>query len=332
MNALAHAPGDAGLLPGWLVLAVAVLVAVGLFMLLLRAQSFRLPAVLLVLVGGLVIGYSVVLLHQKQVREEAARAEEQAIKARATALDAALASSGLACLDAPTEVVARCEEVVFARPETVAAARVLVRGRLLLLADADALSHRTASPALVALTAVWREGLARDPFGLVAVVLREDFTCADGQCPAARSLGASSRAPASLNDKTFENLYATHSARWSDAAPARLRPAADLPAPTVESPAGPPGLAVVPPAASPASAPPQAEPPAEAPAPPAPVVVAPVAVAPVEAAPVPAAEAPLPPVRPPVPSAARSPATPRPAARRPGAATEPDVPPPGSLQ
>ncbi|WP_454916723.1 hypothetical protein [Xanthobacter sediminis] len=318
MNALALTAAS-----GWMVLAAAVAAAAGVLVLLLRAQSFRLPALVLVLVGLLVVAYGLVLLDQRQAERQALRAEELAIEARATGLDGALAASGLACMDALADMAAGCEQVVFARPETVAAARALLRARLLLLRDADTLSRRAPESDLGMRMAAWREPLARDPFGLVAVVLREDFSCADAHCAPARLLGEGAQAAANAANKRFETLYATHAARWNppapeperaSAIPAEPQPAAPQPVPAPESAGG-------------------------AAAPPAPGATGAGAPASGAEALLPAAEAPLPPSRPAIPSAPRpQPAAPRPVVRQPASAPadepaeEPAALPPGSLQ
>jgi len=78
-----------GVEPGWLVLAAAVVAAAGLLVLLLRAESFRLPAVALLFVGLLVVAYGLVLLNRQQAEQQVLHAEVQAIEARATSLDGA---------------------------------------------------------------------------------------------------------------------------------------------------------------------------------------------------------------------------------------------------
>ncbi|MDQ0504343.1 hypothetical protein [Xanthobacter agilis] len=215
MNSFALAMGGAEPVPGWLVVAVAATFAVAVFVLLQRAQSYRLPALLLVVIGVLVLGYAIVVLSRRAAEEQALKAEAQALSIRATALDGSLAASGLACVDALDDMAAHCEDIVFARPQTVAATRALVRARLMLLRDADTLLRRAPAADVAALVEVWRQPLARDPFGLVAVVLREDFSCADGTCTAARLLGEGSRAAENESKRTFETLYAAHAARWS---------------------------------------------------------------------------------------------------------------------
>lgn len=311
MHAFALAAEGTNAVPGWLVLAAAVAAAAGVLVLLMRAQSFRLPAVVLVLVGLLVVAYALVRLNRQAAEQHALRAEVQAIEARATGLDGALAASGLACMDALADMAAGCEQVVFARPETVAAARALLRARLLLLMDADALSRRAPSSDLETLLAAWRAPLAQDPFGLVAVVLREDFSCADERCTPARLLGEGSQAAANAKNKRFETLYAAHAARWSPpAAPAEPQTVAPAPAPPI-----------VPPPQAPATG--AAEGAGEPPAPSEPTE-----------APLPAPDAPLPPPRPALPAAERpQPAAPRPVRPAPPAPEEaPATVPPGALQ
>ncbi|MFG1417500.1 hypothetical protein V5F38_08165 [Xanthobacter sp. V0B-10] len=292
-----------GVVPGWLVLAAAAVAAVAVFVLLFRAQSFRLPVLVLGLIGLLVVGYGLLLLYQKQLAEQAVREEGRALQLRATQLDGALAASGLACIDTLPDMAASCEAVVFARPQTVVAARALVRARLLLLTDADALLRRAPAADLAALVEVWRQPLARDPFGLVAEVMRQDFSCTDQNCAPARLLGEDAPAVANLSNRRFAAVQAAHAAQWRAAGD--QEPVAPLPPPAGETAA---------PQAVPAPAAEERGPaPAEVPGQGAPVA----ATAP-EASPLPAAAAPLPPQRPAIPAVTRAqPAAPRPLPRPP---------------
>ncbi|MFG1402271.1 hypothetical protein [Xanthobacter sediminis] len=299
-----------GVVPGWLVLAAAVVAAIVVFVLLFRAQSFRLPALLLGLVGLLVVGYGLLLLQQRQLAEQAIREEGRALQLRATQLDGALAASGLACLDTLPDMAASCEEVVFARPQTVVAARALVRARLLVLTDADVLLRRAPAADLAALVEVWRQPLARDPFGLVAEVMRQDFSCADQNCAPARLLGEDAPAVANLSNRRFATVQAAHAARWR--AGGDQEPVAPSPPRAGETAAPQPVPA---PAAeergpAPADVPGQAASTAE---------TAP------EAVPLPSAVAPLPPQRPAIPAVTRAPQpAPRPVPRPPPPAEAPE--------
>ncbi len=313
MNALTLAAGGAGSVPGWLVLGAALAVAVAVFVLLLRSDSLRVPVLVLGLIGLLVVAYALILLYERKLDEQALQAEEQGISARATALDGALAASGLACIDALAEMAASCEEVVFARPQSVAAARALVRARLMLLKDGEDLLRRAPSADLAALLETWRQPLARDPFGLVAVVLREDFSCPDDQCAPARMLGAGSQAAANVSGRRFETLYAAHQAKWT--APTSATPVESMPPTTPAAEPSPPAREA--PSTPEPAAPPVATESVDAPH-----------AAPAEP-PAPTAAAPLPPARPAIPSVTRvQPAVPRPTPRPANTAPEPIAPDP----
>lgn len=299
-----------GAVPGWLVVAAAAVAAVLVFVLLVRAQSLRVPAILLTIIGLLVLGYAIVALSQQEAERQALRNQELNLTSRASALDGALAASGLACLESLEEMAPQCEAVVFARPQTVAAARTLLRARLMLLVDAQALMARAPSADTAAMMEVWRQPLARDPFGLVAVVLREDFSCPDGSCAAAHLLGADSAAVANGTKHRFETLYAAHVARWNGApstastpipieapivAPATVEPAELEPvAPPAEAEAQPPEPQPAP-TTAPTTTPPTTTPPTTPPAEPA------------------MPDVPLPPPRPVIPRARPAAEAPRPA-------------------
>lgn len=208
-------------LPGGLVLLAASVAAVAIVILVARASSFRLPLLVLIVTGLLVVAYALLVLHQRQIQTQALAGAADALLARAAALDAALATTGLACLDALPENTDACAAVVFASPDKVHAARALLRARLLVLADGVSLQGRLVRPALSQQIEAWRRSLAADPYGLVALVLREDFGCADANCPAAAVLTSRDAVAARFADKRFESLIARYQAPPAPIEPAR---------------------------------------------------------------------------------------------------------------
>lgn len=253
VGVLVSGAGNGPSLPGWLVLLAAAVVAVAIVVLVARASSFRLPLLVLIVTGLLVVAYALLVLHQRQIQTQALARTADALLARSAGLDAALATTGLACLDALPENADACASVVFASPDKIHAARALLRARLLVLTDGVSLQGQLFRPALSQQIEAWRRSLAADPYGLVAVVLREDFGCADANCPAAAVLTSRDQVAAHFADTRFESLVARYQAppppaepapRAAEPAPVSVPiPAADAPAPAPAAGVAVPGAA-----------------------------------------------------------------------------------------
>jgi hypothetical protein len=128
--------------------------------------------------------------------------------------------SPLHCLDALAgqTVEGACEKVLFAAPETVAAAVSYVAAGLALLADGVDFANRSDATYEKSLAGL-RQAIETDRFGIVAHVLATRDKCTAEQCDAFALLHDASHVQQNLKDETFEN-YVAHNA---DAWPARVR-------------------------------------------------------------------------------------------------------------
>ncbi len=146
-------------------------------------------------------------------------AERRALDARAGELTARAIMSGstLACLDATAgEVVERsCEKILFATPETVAAAVSYVAARLSLLADGMDYAERVDKSYTMQMEGM-RRALETDRFGLVAHVLKNRDGCTAEQCRAFSLLRDKSRVSANLIGDPFEGFVERHAAAWEE--------------------------------------------------------------------------------------------------------------------
>ncbi|ABS69678.1 conserved hypothetical protein [Xanthobacter versatilis] len=294
--------------PGWVAVAAAVAGVVFVVLLFARSEPNDHPVTILVLLGmlagGLAVGGAVV----RAITGTAAGGQAQALEQRAATLDSAAAQTpALGCLTADTSLAVACEAVLFERPDSVSAARGLVRERIALVEDATDILRKADVPGLSARVMTWRRPLELDPFGFTAAVLAEEFGCTPSFCPPAVVLGDSTRVVANMTEGRYQSLVAKYAPIWERNA--RNRGTLN-PAPPVRT--GPFGFAVVPHdngtggSGTPQDRTPQERPPVanlpveDAPAPPAPAAT-------------PASPTPLPPSRPSRPAAA--PAAAPPAAR-----------------
>lgn len=294
--------------PGWVVLAAMVIGAVFVFLLFVRSEPNENPLTILVLIGILLGGLSVGSAMLKQIIVAASISEARALEGRASGLDSAAAQApALGCIGADPSLIGVCEAVLFERPDTVAAARALVRARMALVEDAFEFVRRRKADYLTERIIAWRRPLEQDPYGLVASALVDFSGCTPSYCPQAAIFGDPTRITANMNEGRYASLIAKYTPIWERNA--RNRGVTGGPPPRT----GPFGMlltqpdpahAGVPAAASPAPAGPTPTPTAEEPE-----VVAP------------PPTAPLPPARPPrTPAAQANPPAnpaPRPAAPRP---------------
>ena len=127
------------------------------------------------------------------------------------------AAGRLACLDATAgEVVERsCEKILFATPETVAAAVSYVAARLSLLADGMDYAERVDKSYTMQMEGM-RRALETDRFGLVAHVLKNRDGCTAEQCPVFSLLRDKSRVSANLIGDPFEGFVKRHAAAWEE--------------------------------------------------------------------------------------------------------------------
>ncbi|WP_024278835.1 hypothetical protein [Xanthobacter sp. 126] len=295
--------------PGWVVLAAMVIGAVFVFVLFVRSEPNENPLTLLVLIGILLGGLSVGSAMVKQIIQAAAISEARSLESRAAGLDSAAAQApALGCIGADPSLTGVCEAVLFERPDTVAAARAMVRARMALVEDAFEFVRRRKADYLTERIIAWRRPLEQDPYGLVASALVDFSGCTVSYCPQAAIFGDPTHIIANMNEGRYASLVSKYTPVWERNA--RNRGMTGGPPPRT----GPFGMLVTQPD------------PAHPAQPGAPGVPAPAAAAPAPAAEdpdviAPPPSAPLPPARP-----ARTPAAqatppanpaPRPAAPRP---------------
>jgi hypothetical protein len=207
-------------------------------------------------------------------------AERQMLDTRASDLIARALVPGLplACLlaEAGETVEAACEKILFASPESVAAAVFYVDAQLMLLANAPDPTSRTDFGRETKLGGL-RRAIEADRFGLVAQVLAARDGCTPEHCEALALLQDAARVTANLKSRKYENNVARYAASWSAPKEAQATAPPPMSPPTVVSATKPidfPTAASIPPIsimnAEPPLAPPaaaaEAVPPRRAPA------------------------------------------------------------------
>ncbi|MFG1306608.1 hypothetical protein V5F34_21000 [Xanthobacter autotrophicus] len=309
--------------PGWVAVAAAVAGVVFVVLLFARSEPNDHPVTILVLLGmlagGLAVGGAVV----RAITGTAAGGQAQALEQRAATLDSAAAQTpALGCLTADPSLASACEAVLFERPDSVAAARGLVRERIALVEDAADILSKADVPGLSARVMTWRRPLELDPFGFTAAVLAEEFGCSPSFCPQAVVLGDGTRVVANMTEGRYQALVAKYAPIWERNA--RNRGTLN-PTPVLRS--GPFGFSVIPHengAGGPAT--PQDR---------APVANLPVEEAPAVSPPAASGPTPLPPSRPaarPAAPPASATSAPRPAPARPRPQAAPAAPAPDAAE
>jgi len=151
--------------------------------------------------------------------------ERQALDARGVELmtRVALPGSPLACLSgrAGETVESSCEKLLFASPETTAAAVSYVSAQLALLADYAGLGRRAGMDEPAGLVNL-RRLIEADRFGLVAQVLAGRDGCTASRCEALALLSDASRVRANLDERPFDFHVARYAPGWPSGAPAAL--------------------------------------------------------------------------------------------------------------
>src|SRR3954468_18443238 len=214
-----------------------------------------------VIVIAVVLGWTYVRGSAERDRAEERRALDQRsaeLVSRATA-----PGSAIACLEATnTETVeGACERLVFAGPETVAAATAYIGARLTLLAEAHEYTARR-DQGYESSIAGLRRTIGADRYGLVSQVLAMRDGCTADACDAFGLVYDDKKLRANLKDRVFDATVGRYSVNW----PTRTRPlASSAPAGGAVTPPGPnvtfPSAASIPPSIM-NSEPPQAQAPA----------------------------------------------------------------------
>lgn len=205
--------------PAWALGATAALFVVLLVVAFSRFEgSGTLVRLCAVVVAVVLAG---VLLERMSAHERLA--ERRALDGRMADLAGRAMAPGspLHCLDALAgqAVEGACEKVLFAAPETVAAAVSYVTAGLALLADGVDFARRSDATYEKSLASL-RHAIETDRFGIVAHVLATRDKCTAEQCDAFALLHDASHVQQNLKDETFENYVAHNADTW----PAQDRP------------------------------------------------------------------------------------------------------------
>lgn len=228
-----------GVLPVWAAGALAALLCVaGVIAFARGAQPGRSGAVWRVALVAAGAGLAIVLANSFGGPDGAPTRRALESRSMELTLRAIEPGSPLACLEAVGNdtVETACEKVIFASPQTVAAAVAYMDVRLSLLSDAVEVTTR--DRAYEASIERLRRAIEADRFGIVAHVLATRG-CTAENCPSLKLLRDPRQVSANLRERVFDSTVILHAAAW-------------------DSPVGTPPAATMPPVASaPASAAPQ---------------------------------------------------------------------------
>ena len=254
--------------PLWVVGVVAALLVALIVIAVVRAGLNDLGSLVFraaIIVIAVVFGWTYLNRSAERDRAEERRALDQRsaeLVSRATA-----PGSAIACLEATnTETVeGACERMVFAGPETVAAATAYIAARLTLLADAHEYTARRDQGYESAIAGL-RRTIGADRYGLVSQVLATRDGCTADACDAFGLVYDDKKLRANLKDRVFDTTVGRYSVGW----PARTRPLASSTSGAPVTPPGPnvnfPSAASIPPVSIMNNEPPQAQAPANQPA------------------------------------------------------------------
>jgi hypothetical protein len=225
--------------PMWLTLAAAAFFGLVVLITLLRAEKSVANGALTV-ITLLAIGVAVAAT----IRDYGPTGRTSA-EIRGTA-SATASLPALACIDelAGDAVASACEKVVFASPESTAAAVSYTASlitRLTALGDVAA-AKASMTPELLAM----RRALERDRYGMVAQVLVVREGCTGIQCPAFRSFADSRQISINMTERNYDAMVSHYATMWN--ASSALSPMAALGPPSL--PTGKPTNAEFPSAAS----------------------------------------------------------------------------------
>lgn len=250
--------------PLWVVGVVAALLVALIVIAVVRSGLNDLGSLVFraaVIVIAVVFGWTYLNRSAERDRAEERRALDQRsaeLVSRATA-----PGSAIACLEATnTETVeGACERLVFAGPETVAAATAYIGARLTLLAEAHEYTARR-DQGYESSIAGLRRTIGADRYGLVSQVLAMRDGCTADACDAFGLVYDDKKLRANLKDRVFDATVGRYSVSW----PTRTRPLASSTSSGPVTPPGPnvnfPSSASIPPVSIMNNEPPQAQAPA----------------------------------------------------------------------
>jgi hypothetical protein len=230
---------------GWETVAIAALVAVVCVLAVRRPYASWRGAVLRLVIVALAIVATFGYFELSQERDRTAERRAVATRQADLAIRALAPGSPLACLDgdAGEAVETACEQAIFARPDTVAAAVVYMTAKLSLLADADRLVGLDDEEFAASLAGL-RRALALDRYGIAAHVLATREGCNAESCRAFAWFADPTALKANLKAAAFDGYVARHAADWNkqpEAAPEPAKPPS--PADVPQASAAPPGTA-----------------------------------------------------------------------------------------
>jgi hypothetical protein len=170
----------------------------------------------LVFLALVALGGSAIYAYSERERIDERRALENRLAELRT--HALAAGSPLACLDGGSSqaVETGCERVLFAGPDSLAAAVTYSAAQLTLLADGLKFVGRR-DPGYESAFDNLRRALEQDRYGVVANVLMVGNGCTVDRCEALALLRDPARVRANLRDKTFDMLVARHAPHWQTA-------------------------------------------------------------------------------------------------------------------
>ncbi len=197
----------------WMLAVLAAGLVVGLAFFAMRGMR-SVSLISIVIICG-VAGTVVWVLDRLAARDRAEQHRALDERAFALKLQALAPGSALPCLEPLAPAIQDgCEKVLFAGPDTVAAAVAYVTAQLELLADARAhmqASGQSYSDAIMAL----RRAIERDQFGIVAHVFASRRGCRPEHCDLFELLQDTGRVRANLGERPFEASLALHSPEWA---------------------------------------------------------------------------------------------------------------------
>jgi hypothetical protein len=194
--------------PMWLTLAAAAFFGLVVLITLLRAEKSVANGALTV-ITLLAIGVAVAATIRDYGPTGRASAEIRSMPSATASLPA------LACIDelAGDAVASACEKVVFASPESTAAAVSYTASlitRLTALGDV-ASAKASMTPELLAI----RRALERDRYGMVAQVLTVREGCTGIQCPAFRSFADSRQISINMTERNYDAMVSHYAPIWN---------------------------------------------------------------------------------------------------------------------
>jgi hypothetical protein len=203
-----------------LVLGVlAVLLAVLLVLAFMRAGVARRLLVPIAVLAVVSLGTMAIL---DRMAEGERGAERRALAQRGAQLTAQVLAPGstLACLDgaAGEAVENACEKMVFAGPQSSAAAVAYMAARLTLLADGLAFARRD-DPDFATTLAGLRRAIELDRFGIAAHVLAVRDGCTADRCPAFALFDDANVIKANLKAQVFNQYVSRYAADWNKSGP-----------------------------------------------------------------------------------------------------------------